>query len=260
MKRIVLSVAVAVTVVLTGCGQIEQGNVGVRTTFGKVSPEAEKPGIYIALVSSVREFTAKESAIVLDNMTPKAKDNLSLKDLDVSVYYRTNPDAIPALQVKYSGQSARDDRSGVYYPAYHLVTSLARGTIYDMVGTKYDSLTIHQKRTELETEIKDGIQKELDANDPGVFTVSRVVIRQVLTDPAIEEAVRMKATREAELKAKSIQVQVEQKNVEIRNLENQGLSPAVLRNKELDVLKIAAEKGSIFIVPQGSTPIVNVGK
>jgi hypothetical protein len=48
--------------------------------------------------------------------------------------------------------------------------------------------------------------------------------------------------------------------VEIRNLENQGLSPAVLRNKELDVLKIAAEKGSIFIVPQGSTPIVNVGK
>ena len=37
-------------------------------------------------------------------------------------------------------------------------------------------------------------------------------------------------------------------------------SPAVLRNKELDVLKIAAEKGSIFIVPQGSTPIINVGK
>ena len=260
MKQILLVLSVLGVMTLTGCGQIEQGNVGVRTTFGKVSPEAEKPGIYVALLSSVREFTAKESAIVLDNLTPKAKDNLSLKDLDVTVYYRTNPDSIPALQVKYSGQSVRDDKTGVSYPAYNLVSSLARGTIYDTIGTKYDSLNIHQKRTELETEIKDGIQSELDASDKGTFTITRVVIRQVLTDPAIEEAIRMKATREAELKAKSIQVQVEQKNVEIRNLENQGLSPAVLRNKELDVLKIAAEKGSIFIVPQGSTPIVNVGK
>lgn len=260
MKQIVMVLAVLGVVGLSGCGQIDQGNVGVRNTFGKVSPEPEKPGIYVAVFSSVREFTAKESAIVLDNMTPKAKDNLSLKDLDVTVYYRTNPEAIPALQVKYTGQSVRDDKTGVSYPAYNLVSSLARGTIYDTIGTKYDSLSIHQKRTELETEIKDGIQAELDASDKGVFTITRVVIRQVLTDPAIEEAIRMKATREAELKAKTIQVQVEQKNVEIRNLENQGLSPAVLRNKELDVLKIAAEKGSIFIVPQGSTPIVNVGK
>lgn len=260
MKKILLALSAAGVVGLTGCGQIDQGNVGVRTTFGKVSPEPENPGIYVALLSSVREFTAKESAIVLDNLTPKAKDNLSLKDLDVTVYYKTNGTSIPGLQVKYTGQSVRDDRSGIYFPAYRLVESLSRGTIYDTIGTRYDSLSIHQKRTELEAEIKDGIQAELDANDKGTFTVTRVVIRQVLTDPAIEEAIRMKATREAELKAKSIQVQVEQKNVEIRNLENQGLSPAVLRNKELDVLKIAAEKGSIFIVPQGSTPIVNVGK
>lgn len=261
MKKILLILATIGVISLTGCGgTIDQGNVGVRTTFGKVSPEPESPGIYVAIFSSVKEFTAKESAIILDNLTPKAKDNLSLKDLDVTIYYRTNGASIPNLQVKYAGQGARDDKTGIWFPAFRLVESLSRGTIYDTIGTRYDSLSIHQKRTELEGEIKDGIQAELDASDKGVFTVTRVVIRQVLTDPAIEESIRMKATREAELKAKTIQVQVEQKNVEIRNLENQGLSPAVLRNKELDVLKIAAEKGSIFIVPQGSTPIVNVGK
>lgn len=261
MKKILLILAAIGVISLTGCGgTIDQGNVGVRTTFGKVSSDPESPGIYFAFFSSVKEFTAKESAIILDNLTPKAKDNLSLKDLDVTVYYRTNPSAIPGLQVKYAGQAARDDKTGIWFPAFRLVESLSRGTIYDTIGTRYDSLSIHQKRTELEGEIKEGIQSELDSSDKGVFTVTRVVIRQVLTDPAIEESIRMKATREAELKAKSIQVQVEQKNVEIRNLENQGLSPAVLRNKELDVLKIAAEKGSIFIVPQGSTPIVNVGK
>ena len=261
MKKILGVVGLLAVLALTGCGgTIDQGNVGVRTTFGKVNAEPVETGIYLAVLSSVREFTAKETAIVLDNLTPKAKDNLSLKDLDVTVYYKTDPNAIPGLHVKYAGQSARDDRTGVYFPAYRLVESISRGTIYDAIGTKYDSLNIHNKRGELETDIKEAMQKDLDANDPKVFTVTRVVVRQVLTDPAIEESIRMKATREAELKAKTIQVQVEQKNVEIRNLENQGLSPAVLRNKELDVLKIAAEKGSIFIVPQGSTPIVNVGK
>ena len=104
------------------------------------------------------------------------------------------------------------------------------------------------------------LQTELDANDPKTFTITRVVVRQVLTDPAIEESIRLKATEEAKLKAKIIQVEVERKNVEIRELENQGLTTNVLRNKELDVLRLAAEKGAVFVVPQGSTPMINLGK
>ena len=246
---------------LTGCGgTIDQGNVGVRTTFGKVSPEPVDPGIYVAVLSSVREYTAKESSINLDNMTPKAKDNLSLKDLDVSVFYKTNAEKIPSLQVKYAGQSARDDKSGIYFPAFKLIENISRGSIYDIIGTQYDSLTIHNKRSELEADIKNSMQKELDANDPGTFTITRVVVRQVLTDPAIEESIRLKATRESELKAKIIQVQIAEKDVQIRNLQNQGLTSQILRDKELDVMKIAAEKGSIFVVPQGSTPMINVSK
>lgn len=261
MKKLLFAFSIIVTMMLSGCGgTIDQGNVGVRTTFGKVSPEAESPGIYIAIMSSIREFTAKEAAINLDNLTPKAKDNLSLKDLDVTVYYRTDPSKIPGLHVKYAGQSAKDDKTGVYFPGYRLLESVSRGTIYDIVGTKYDSLSIHSRRNELETDIRDAMQKDLDANDPKTFTVTRVVVRQVLTDPAIEESIRLKATREAELKAKLIQVEIERKNVEIRELENQGLTTNVLRNKELDVLRIAAEKGSMFIVPQGSTPMINVSK
>lgn len=257
MKKLTV---IAAALALTACGVIDQGNVGVRTTFGKVSPEPVEPGMYMAVLSSVKEYTAKESAIILDNMTPKAKDNLSLKDLDVTVYYKTDAAKIPALTVKYAGQSAKDEKHDIYFPGFRLLESVARGTIYDAVGTKYDSLTIHNKRSELETDIQEQMQAEMDKNDPGVFKVTRVVIRQVLTDPAIEESIRLKATEEAKLKAKQIQVDVEKKNVEIRNLENQGLTPAVLRNKELDVLKIAAEKGSMIIVPQGSTPMINVGK
>lgn len=243
-------------IALSACGIIDQGNVGVQKTFGKVREEPVTPGFYTAVFSSVHEFTAKEAGIELNNLTPKAKDNLSLKDLDVTVYYKTDPNKIPALEVKYVGQSAKE--GGVYYPAFNLVASIARGVIYDSVGRNYDSLSIHNKRTELEDDIMNQMQTDLDKNDPGAFKITRVVVRQVLTDPAIEESVRLKATEEAKLKAKVIQVQVAQKDVEIRNLENQGLTTNVLRNKELDVMRIAAEKGSMIIVPNGSTPMINL--
>lgn len=253
MKKFIIG---ALALALTACGVIDQGNVGVQTTVGKVKEEPVTPGFYVAVISSVKEFTAKEAGINMDNMTPKAKDNLSLKDLDVTIYYKTEPNKIPELEVKYIGQSEKT--SGIYYPAFNLVASVARGVIYDAVGRNYDSLSIHNRRTDLENDIQTQMQEELDKSDPNTFKVTRVVVRQVLTDPAIEESVRLKATEEAKLKAKQIQVQVAQKDVEIRNLENQGLTTNVLRNKELDVMKIAAEKGSLIIVPNGSTPMINL--
>jgi regulator of protease activity HflC (stomatin/prohibitin superfamily) len=99
------------------CGTIETGNVGIRTTLGKVAPDEIKPGLYFALpgVSSVSEFSAKEIALDLNDLTPKARDNLSLRDLDVTVYYRVANEAVSELYVKYASQHARDESSRKYF-------------------------------------------------------------------------------------------------------------------------------------------------
>jgi regulator of protease activity HflC (stomatin/prohibitin superfamily) len=109
-------------------GTIGTGNAGVRTTLGVISTDEVGPGIYVKwpLISSVQEFTAKEIAIDLQDLTPKAKDNLSLQDMDVTVYYRANPAAIAELQAKYSGQSMLDEGTRVWMPAYGLVFRVAR--------------------------------------------------------------------------------------------------------------------------------------
>ena len=54
IPRIVAAVLalLAVAIALTSCGTIESGNVGVRTTLGKVNPEEVEPGIYLGLPAS----------------------------------------------------------------------------------------------------------------------------------------------------------------------------------------------------------------
>lgn len=110
-----LSITALLCTLLSGCfGTIDTGHVGVRTTFGKVDTEELQQGMYSALLSSVREFTAKEISVQLNNLTPKAKDNLSLKDLDVTIYYTIKPTVIAEMDIKYQGQGYYSE--GLWYP------------------------------------------------------------------------------------------------------------------------------------------------
>ena len=71
---------------------IESGNVGVRKTLGKVSPEEVTPGLNLKapMITQITEFVGKEIAIDLTDLTPKAADNLSLRDMDVTVFYKAD--------------------------------------------------------------------------------------------------------------------------------------------------------------------------
>lgn len=102
-------VLIALSVISGVAGTIGTGNVGVRTTPGVISSDEIGPGVYLKwpVISSVEEYSAKEIAIDLDDLTPKAKDNLSLRDFDVTVYYRVKDAAIAELQAKYAGHAAR---------------------------------------------------------------------------------------------------------------------------------------------------------
>ena len=85
------------SVVLGACSQIDTGNVGVERTLGKVGQEALPPGLYFTLFKTVDEFTAKEVSFSLENLTPKSRDNLTMQDVDIDIYFKTTPASIPAL-------------------------------------------------------------------------------------------------------------------------------------------------------------------
>lgn len=254
-------------------GVIGTGNVGVRTTFGIISPDEVTPGVFVKwpFFSSVDEFTAKEVAIDLNDLTPKAKDNLSLRDLDVTVFYHVHQNAVADLQIRYAGQSVPAEE-GYWLPAYQLVSRVARNVVYEEIA-RVDSLVMHVKRDELAIAIRGNIQKELDTNDKSVFNVSRVVIRAVTTDPSIEKTIQDAVANQKRLEAMMVQTEIAKKEAEIEVTRARGIAEAqriiantltreYLQHEANQALRLFAEKGQshTVVVPanMGAAPLINV--
>jgi len=261
-KRVAAGAVVIVVVLIgaTSCGTLESGNVGVRITLGKVNPEEIEPGIYLGVpgVSRVQEFSAKEIAVELNDLTPKARDNLSLRDLDVTVYYKVAPGSVADLYVKYAARHAQSEGSRVYLPAFQLVHGIARNVIYEE-SSRIDSLVMHTKRDEMAAAIRKALQTELDTNDKGVFTITRVVIRALTTDPAIERAIQesVAAQKQLETTKQRIQIAEAEAQVEIKKAEgiakanqiiNQSLTREYLQHESNLALQKFAEKGGTHTV------------
>ncbi|HEX6706895.1 MAG TPA: SPFH domain-containing protein [Albitalea sp.] len=276
--RVLIAVLVAalLAAALTSCGTIESGNVGVRTTLGKVSPDEVEPGLYLGLpgISRVTEFSGKEIALDLNDMTPKARDNLTLRDLDVTVYYRAAAGSIADLYVKYAGQHTHDEGSRVSLPAHSMVTRLARNAIYEQ-SARIDSLVMHTQREELAASVRKSLQADLDANDKGVFTVTRVVVRALTTDAAIEKAIQesVAAQKQLETTRQRVAIAEAEAQVEIKKAEgiaranqiiNQSLTREYLQHESNVALLKFAEKGgtTTVVLPANmqTAPLINVGK
>lgn len=269
-------VIVFIALAVSTCGTIESGNVGLRTTLGKVSPDEIEPGLYLRLpgISSVYEFSGKEIAVDLNDLTPKAKDNLSLRDLDVTVYYKVKPSAITELYVKYAAQHVRDEQSKAFLPAHAMLQRLARNIIYEETS-RFDSLVMHTKRDELAIAISRGLQAELNKNDKDIFTITRVVIRQLTTDPAIEKAIQesVAAQKQLETTKQRIAIAEAEAQVEVKKAEgiaksnqiiNQSLTREYLQHESNLALMKFAEKGgtTTVVVPANMqvAPLINIGK
>ena len=254
-------------------GTIDTGNVGVRTTLGIMDREEVTPGVFTKwpLISRVQEFTGKEVSIDLTDLTPKARDNLSLRDMDISVFYRAESAAIADLFAKYANQSALLEDSGVMLPAYNLVFRVARNAAYEEVA-KLDSLVMHTRRDELANAMHQNMQQELDSTDPGVFKVTRVVIRAVSTDPSIEESIRTAVSNQKKLEAMEVQTRIAEKEAQIKVTEARGIADSnriisgsltreYLQHEANQALLKFAESGnsSTVVVPAGMavTPLLN---
>ena len=266
MKRLgalgVVFPAIAIgVIVFMSAYTVETGNVAVERTLGKVNHEEMLQGLNFKLpfLTNRVEFSAKEIAIDINDLTPKAADNLSLKDLDVSIFYRVPQDRISELMVKYAATAERG-RDGIYLPAFGLVWREARSTIYEQVS-EIDSLQLHKRREFLQAAVMSELQERLERTDPGDIVVTRVVVRALNTDPSIEAAIRDAVEAEKRLEAKQVQVEIAKKDAEIEierakgiaeanNIINSSLTAEYLQHEvNTALLEFADNQGSVVVIP-----------
>ena len=265
MKRITLLSLIGLAILATGCTRIETGEVGLRVGFDKqVKTEELLPGSFNqTIIGSVMTFPVKEVAVKIEDLTPLAADNSTMKDFDATVIYNINQAQVAEIY-NSKNKSFHAYHDGDTYLMYNYIYNAARNAVYKS-ARKYEALNMADSRGAMEQEIKETISKTLaDEKLDGTITISQVLIRNVLPADSIVASANELVKAKNELKTEEIKVATAKKRNESMQA-NPTMIPLLKAEAEADYLRnipgaIANFKGQTLIIGGGATPVVPVGK
>ena len=266
MNRFVkLSLVAATVASMAACTRIETGEVGLRVDISKqVSTTELLPGSWNqTIVGDVLTFPVKDVNVKLDDMTPIAKDNSTMKDFDAIVIYNLNQNQVAELyNSKSKAFHVRHD--GDTYLMFNYVYNAARNAIYKE-ARKYEALDMADARQQMELSIKEIIQRTLvDEKLDGAITISQVLIRNVVPADSVVESANALVRAKNEFKQKEVEVKTAEAEARrMQALANQGSqSIAYMQAKaQADIAEgIKAGRVNAIVVPYDFKGFVNVGK
>lgn len=208
MKRFATLSLIAAAVLATGCTRIETGEVGVRVGFDKqVKPGELLPGTFNqVMIGDVLTFPVKDVNVTLENMTPVAKDNSTMKDFDAVVVYNINPQQVAELYSSKNRAFHATEKGGDVFLMYNYIVQNARNAVYK-AARKYEALDMADNRSEMENFIKEEIVRNLaEEKLDGSLTISQVLIRNVVPADSVVASANELVRSKNELKQKEIEV------------------------------------------------------
>lgn len=257
---------------LAGCEQVQTGNIGIKRALGQVDMTELPPGGYEVIGKDVIEVSGKEQVISMQDLKPKAKENLTMQDFDFDVYYKINPTYAADIYVKYSGDMVEIKDTDTVSIGGGLVSRHAREAAYNS-ASKYEFATMQNNRAEIAADIEKNLQMELDNKSiKGAFTIVNVVIRNITTDKALEDSIREAAQVEFETRKKVQQLLLAQAEADRMKVEAMGiaaaneivsasLTPQLLDLRKTEIMsqtiKDASGKGHTLMIGVTAQPLVS---
>ena len=261
MKRFLTISILAVAVLATGCTRIETGEVGVRIGFDRqIKPGELLPGSFNqTMIGDVLTFPIKDVNVTLENMTPVAKDNSTMKDFDAVVVYNINPQQVSELYAT-KNKSFHAEFRGDTYVMYNYIVQNARNAIYK-AARKYEALDMADNRSEMENFIKEEIVRNLaEEKLDGTIMISQVLIRNVVPADAVVESANALVRSKNELKQKEIEVKTaEAESRRMAALANNSASSIAFMNAQaaLNISEgIKNGKVQTIVVPSNMTSLM----
>ncbi|QDL54810.1 SPFH domain-containing protein [Rhodoferax aquaticus] len=253
--------AIAMSLALSACTRIETGEVGLRINFDKTTDPTERlPGTFNqTLIGDIITFKIQDVAVAVDNMTPLASDNSTIKDFDMTVVYNINPAAVSELWTTknktFHGMSDKDILLMQNYVALS-----ARNAAYK-VAREYESLKMADNRPIIEQKIRENIIKTLTEEKLAEkITVSQIQVRAITPADIIVASANELVRAQNELKTKEVEVQTAKKEAErIAALNaNAGAIGYMNAMANLKIAEgVAAGKVNTIVVPYDFKGIVN---
>lgn len=238
----------------------DEGNANVLRSFtGQVVGIDEKPGLSMKApwVKAI-EFDVRNNLLTYENINFTDKNgtpgNLSLK-----VTYSLKSDKVDAIYREYKTQEKFERE---------LIANDVAATVRQVPG-KYSNVELLANREQVSNDILAALDKRWgDAWGVtglqvalGDITYSEKVMERLenLTAEQTRADEAQAATRTAEELAKQKVAQAKGEAESNRELER-SLTPAVLENRRIEMLKSVGEKGNLIITDGKSAPLINIDK
>lgn len=249
---------------VSSCTRIETGEVGIRIGFDKQINAGELfPGSFNqTLIGSVLTFPIKDVSVKVEDMTPQAKDNSTMKDFDALVIYNVNPQSVSELYVS-KNRSFHAQFDDDIYLMYNYVHQTARNAIYKS-ARKYDALEMNDNRQAIEMEVKELMMKSLaDEKLDTSVTITQVLVRVIMPADSVVDSANQLVKAKNEYKQKEVEVQTAKKEAErIAALNaNKGAIEYMAAMANMRIADaIANGKVNTIVIPLDFKGMINIGK
>lgn len=261
-KFILVAAACIGAIAMTGCGRIEDGHTGIRTSFNKVVQNDEvKPGFYLAVFDKVTEYVTNEITVDVNDLKPQTADKTNLADFDVTVIYSVDPTQLAEMHRQFKGRHTQID--GDWYPMRAYVGNTIESSVPAAV-LKWSALQANEHRKDIEADIANEIRAKFERDGlAGKIRIHSVNAKRIVPDPRLNESILavVRATKDQE--AKQIEVQTAKLEAErMAALSKQGgkeyidLLTAQANMKLAEA--VAAGKVHTIVVPHDFKGMVNV--
>jgi hypothetical protein len=265
MKRILTLSVLAAAILATGCTRIETGEVGLRVGFDKqISTGELLPGSFNqTLIGDVITFPTKEISVKVEDMTPLAKDNSTMKDFDALITYNINQAQVAEIyNTKNKSFHARQDED--VYLMYNYLVNATRNAIYKS-SRKYEALEMGDARQAMEIEIKEQLIKLLsDEKLDGTIVIGQVLIRNIVPADSVVASANELVKAKNEYKTEEVKVATAKKRNESMQANPMAI-PLLTAEAQADAMRalpgaIANFKGQTLVINGVVTPTVTTNK
>lgn len=262
MKNVLkISAIVAALSVITGCTRVETGEIGLRVGFDKqVKNEELLPGSFNqTLIGSVLTFPVKEISVRVEDMTPLAKDNSTMKDFDALVTYNINQQQVAEIY-NAKNRSFHAVDGGDVYLMYNYIFNATRNAIYKS-ARKYEALDMADNRQAMETEIKEQIVRTLaDEKLDGTIVIGQVLIRNIVPADSVVASANELVKAKNEYKTEEVKVATARKRNESMQANPMAI-PLLRAEAEAEAMRnlptaIANFRGQTLVINGVVTPTV----
>jgi len=212
-----------------------------------------------SIIGEVLTFPIKDVNVVLENMTPVAKDNSTMKDFDAVVVYNINPGQVSELYAT-KNRSFHAEFKGDTYVMYNYIVQNARNAIYK-AARKYEALDMADARSDMETFIKEEIVRNLaEEKLDGSITISQVLIRNIVPADSVVASANELVKAKNEFKTEEVKVATARKRNESMQANPMAI-PLLRAEAEAEAMRklpdaIANFKGQTLVINGVVTPTV----